>query len=504
MLWVEGPLSYVEVLCAQSFLDAGHHVELYHYGPVENVPAGVECVDGATILEIDTFVRHGRTGSLALFSDLFRYHLLSKRDRMIWADLDAYCAKPFTSDTGHFYGWESEGSLNGGVLGLPQDSDALGQLLEMTADENTIPDWVPKKHKLALQARADATGVPPHVRDMPWGVWGPRALTAILQRTGEVRYALPAEGLYPVSFRNRRMIVRSRARSRIDALVTPRTFSVHFYGRWIREMLRDLGGRPEAGSYLDGLILRHGIDMAAAPLERSPSTGDPISTSGSRRARSADPYSSIADKLGSRRGMASSRYGEAYHLLFSPYRNRRIGIVELGAPDGPRKPGTSAREMAVTVSTSEAYFPKAKVYSVFPSGVAEEDDEKIAFDPEDLSGLGDRLGAMSPAPGIVFHQGGCASDLQQALFLEIFPKLPRGAVYVFEGLHWQPRRSEPRRFTKTANLLRSFQSTGAFAHQDPDIAARFNDIRDQIGACLVLTAEYRNDTGDKLGFVQRV
>ena len=31
MLWVEGALSYVEVLCAQSFLDAGHHVKLYHY-----------------------------------------------------------------------------------------------------------------------------------------------------------------------------------------------------------------------------------------------------------------------------------------------------------------------------------------------------------------------------------------------------------------------------------------------------------------------------------------
>ncbi len=50
MLWVEGPLSYIEVLCAKSFLDAGHHVKLYHYKDVQNVPEGVELVNGDSML----------------------------------------------------------------------------------------------------------------------------------------------------------------------------------------------------------------------------------------------------------------------------------------------------------------------------------------------------------------------------------------------------------------------------------------------------------------------
>ena len=151
MLWVEGALSYVEVLCAQPFLDAGHHVKLYHYKDVQNVPSGVELIHGDNVLEIDRFIQHGRTGSFALFSDVFRYHLLQQNDRMIWADLDAYCVKTFKSETGHFFGWESKRHINGGVLGLPPDSEALGQLLEMTEDEYGIPEWASKEDAARLQ-----------------------------------------------------------------------------------------------------------------------------------------------------------------------------------------------------------------------------------------------------------------------------------------------------------------------------------------------------------------
>lgn len=164
MLWVEGPLSYVEVLCAQSFLDAGHHVKLYHYKDVQNVPDGVELIDGNQVLEIDNFISHGRTESLALFSDIFRYHLLQQYDRIIWADLDAYCVKPFETETGHFFGWESPHHINGGVLGLPRDSDALGQLLEMTEDEFGIPEWYSEDEKTKLKTLRDA-GKPVHVAE---------------------------------------------------------------------------------------------------------------------------------------------------------------------------------------------------------------------------------------------------------------------------------------------------------------------------------------------------
>lgn len=266
MLWVEGPLSYVEQLCVQSFLDAGHDVTLYHYGDVTQVPDGATKVHGRQILNIDEFISHSRTGSMALFSDVFRYHMLSKLDRTIWADTDAYCMRPFTTETGHFYGWESEHHINGGVLGLPRDSKALAGLLEMTGDEYGIPFWYGEDTRSKLQAKADA-GNPTHVSDLPWGVWGPHAVTAWLHRTGEDKYAFPREVLYPVPFQKRRHMVNGRKRTSAESFLTGKTLSIHLYGRRIREFLASrAGGMPDEGGLVDHLLKKHGIDPRAAPI----------------------------------------------------------------------------------------------------------------------------------------------------------------------------------------------------------------------------------------------
>lgn len=266
MLWVEGPLSYVEQLCVQSFLDAGHEVTLYHYGPVGNVPAGAALRHGDTILKRDEFIQHGRTGSLALFSDVFRYHLLTQSERTIWADTDAYCVKPFETRTGHYYGWESKQHINGGVLGLPQDSPALAGLLEMSHDEYAIPEWFDDDVRRDLQARADA-GAPVHCSEMPWGVWGPHAVTHYLQKSGEDRYAFPPEVLYPVPFKNRRHMVKPQRLDAVERFLTDRTTSIHLYGRRIRRFLADQpGGLPIEGGLIDKLVKKHGIDPVAAPI----------------------------------------------------------------------------------------------------------------------------------------------------------------------------------------------------------------------------------------------
>ncbi|WP_246162233.1 hypothetical protein [Roseovarius faecimaris] len=266
MLWVEGPLSYVEQLCVQSFLDAGHDVTLYHYGEVERVPEGAAKVHGREILDRDEFISHGRTGSMALFSDVFRYHMLSKLDRTIWADTDAYCMRPFNTETGHFYGWESEHHINGGVLGFPQDSEALAGLLEMSGDEYGIPFWYSDGAKAKLQANIDA-GHPTHVSDLPWGVWGPHAVTAWVQRTGEDKYAFPREVLYPIPFQNRRHMVNGRKRAMAENWLSDKTLSVHLYGRRIRQFLASRpGGLPDEGGFVDHLLKKHGIDPHAAPI----------------------------------------------------------------------------------------------------------------------------------------------------------------------------------------------------------------------------------------------
>jgi hypothetical protein len=270
-LWIGGPLSFLEQLCLVSFVHAGHHTVLYTYETVPNVPSGIEVRDAGEILPLRGFLKHERTGSPALHSDLFRYHLLAKRDRTIWADTDAYCVKPFATASGHFYGWESKKHVNGGVLGFPQDSETLGRLLAYTADEFAIPSWYGPEYEAELRAKAEA-GTPVHASEQPWGVWGPHAITHFLQETGEVRHALPRVALYPVAYKDRRLILRPGWDE--GEVVTDETFSIHFYGRRMRRrVVSHENGIPRPRSLFGRLLKKHGIDPTLAPIPLKP--GDP-------------------------------------------------------------------------------------------------------------------------------------------------------------------------------------------------------------------------------------
>ncbi len=271
-LWIGGPLSFLEQLCLISFVHAGQSVRLYTYEGVTNVPPGVEVADANDILPQTGYLKHSKTGSPALHSDVFRYHLLAKCDRTIWADTDAYCVKPFTTPNGHFYGWESKKHVNGGVLGLPKDSETLRLLLEHTADEYTIPTWYDEAYTRELTEK-QAAGTPVHAADQPWGVWGPHAITHYLKQTGEVKYALPTTALYPIPFKERRLILRPNWDASV--MVGDETYSIHFYGRRMRRRIvtNEPGGFPRPRSLFGQLLKRHGIDPRLAPIPLKP--GDP-------------------------------------------------------------------------------------------------------------------------------------------------------------------------------------------------------------------------------------
>ncbi len=263
-LWIGGNLSYLEQLCLKSFVDAGHHVTLYTYEGVTNAPEGVEVADANTIQPRGTILRHTRTGSPAPQADQFRYRMLAKCDRTIWADTDAYCVRPFSTTTGHFHAWESETGVNNGVLGLPRDSATLAGLLEFTSDPYAIPPWFEGEERARLEAARDA-GRPLHAGEMPWGVWGPRALTHFLKETGEIRFSMPRVTLYPFAYEDRRLMLRPGVD--VGQYVTDETFSIHFYGRRMRErILSHAGGVPKPRSLIGQLLKKHGIDPAAAPL----------------------------------------------------------------------------------------------------------------------------------------------------------------------------------------------------------------------------------------------
>lgn len=263
MLWVDGPLSFLEQLCIKSFLDAGQLVRLYTYGDVTNIPDGVERCDARDVLPDSEFVTHGRTGSPAPHSDKFRYRMLAAEPGLIWADTDAYCVKPFSTQNGHYYGY-LEGEVAIGVLGLPEDSETLGLLNEYTNDPFRIPPWLPKRQMQPL-LEAQEAGRPVNVPETYWGVWGPKAITWALHQTNEIRFALPEHVFYPVNFTRRRALARPNVS--LSRFFKEDTVSIHFYGRRMRSILANrYDGVPHEDSLIGKLLAKHEIDPREAPI----------------------------------------------------------------------------------------------------------------------------------------------------------------------------------------------------------------------------------------------
>jgi hypothetical protein len=108
-------------LCLKSFIDRGIAVFLYCYEPVE-VPPGVELRDASQILPSSRLFAY-RTGpglgSVAGFSDLFRYKQLLERGGW-WIDTDVLCLQPTLPSQEVVFGWETEHVLGTAVLKFPR------------------------------------------------------------------------------------------------------------------------------------------------------------------------------------------------------------------------------------------------------------------------------------------------------------------------------------------------------------------------------------------------
>ena len=260
-LWIGGALSWLEQLCLKSFVDMGHPTALYTYEKVTGVPEGVEVLNGQDILPDPDVYKHERSGSVALFSDIFRFHMIAKAPGTIWIDTDIYCWKPMVLDQDHYFGWESHRQMNGAVLGLPGDSEMLRLMIEQTDDPYKIPEYYNDKTKAEYAARAEA-GDPVHAAEMAWGVWGPHCVTWAAKKSGEVKFAQPTSVFYPVPFPDRNMLFRRPALSMRYS--DDSTLTYHLWGRIKRVAGRRHGGSAPDRSFLKYLLDRHEIDPAQA------------------------------------------------------------------------------------------------------------------------------------------------------------------------------------------------------------------------------------------------
>lgn len=275
-LWIGGKLSWLEQLCLKSFADHGHHITLYSYSPIPNVPPGVHTADAAEIYPGEPMLRHARTGSPAIHADMWRLNLLKKTDK-IWVDADMFCYKPFDYSSPFVFGWEKPGLVCNAVLGLPSDSKTLNSLLDFFKDEYAIAPWLKPYQIAELEAERDA-GKPVHMTEQTWGFTGPSSVTHFLIETGEIEHAQPEAAFYPLSFKERNQLILGKLELEDD--FSEETRGVHFWARRVKPRLEEKeNNRPRPGSFIDAALKVHEIDPEMAPIPRkrhNPNNNVPI------------------------------------------------------------------------------------------------------------------------------------------------------------------------------------------------------------------------------------
>lgn len=252
-LWVDGRLGYIEYICLKSMVSCGHSVTLYTYGKLTNVPDGVTVKDANQILPRARLLRHKKSGSYSLGSNIFRYELLQQR-KVIWVDADIYCLKPIPWFDGYVFGWESDRTINGAVLGMPSDAAILSELESYYNARVFLPPWWSHRRKINNILRS-IIGIDKKAANVGWGVLGPKAITYFVKKTSTTAFAQKVSVFYPIPIDNIDEIFNPDATP--ENYIKAETLTVHLWNEMIKQEKRKF---PPEGSYIHKLCIEQGLD----------------------------------------------------------------------------------------------------------------------------------------------------------------------------------------------------------------------------------------------------
>lgn len=216
----------------------------------------------------------------------------------------------------------------------------------------------------------------------------------------------------------------------------------------------------------------------------------------------------LADCYGSDKGSAKHRYTELYHMLFHPFRGRAISFLEMGLQIGGPEHGASADRPTTDLPSVRMwleYFPRARVHGLDVSDFGWFVHERFTFhrcDMDDRTALSATAAALPPMD-IVIDDASHASHHQQNAFLELFPRLKSGGLYIIEDLRWQPPAYERPGITRTADLFRAFSETRAFRHGDHETEAAFAALAPAISGCFLHQVQYDRKRRDQVAVIHK-
>ncbi|GGZ85369.1 hypothetical protein GCM10007161_16600 [Ignatzschineria indica] len=254
-LWIGDQLGAISRACLTSFVMRGHQVHLHTYGEIKDLPEGVMIKDANEIIDKSKIIKHKKTGSYALFSDIFRYELLRQTDNNnIYVDCDVYCIKPLSVPKhGYLLGYEDDYTINGAVLALPSDSDLLRNLLNIAYDSTFIPPWFSKSKQIKLKIKKSFR-ISVNIEDMPWGIIGPSAITYYVNQLKLEDYIEDIDIFYPIHCKS---VISFLTKYQLDVseVLTTRTRTIHLYNEMLKEVdLESLSSKTIMYSLLENEI----------------------------------------------------------------------------------------------------------------------------------------------------------------------------------------------------------------------------------------------------------
>ena len=255
-LWIGDSLGPVERACLRSVMGQRHTLALYCYREPNGVPDGVEVRDASDILPEAAILRHER-GSVALFSDWFRYEL-QRRALGTWVDTDNYLLAPLDMERPYLLRKADRRSAS--VLAptparidcrrrTPIAARTLPCCLPCSGSSSgpkfpTGSRGTPKSGPISTSCLAEEFDL----SRLPWGTAGPFAVTALAERYGLSSEALPIDVFNPVPWYQARWIANPEIR--LEDMVTDRTVGIHLWN----ECIKDFKDHPAStGSFLERL-----------------------------------------------------------------------------------------------------------------------------------------------------------------------------------------------------------------------------------------------------------
>jgi hypothetical protein len=228
----------------KSFLDHGHQYVLYAYKTLD-LPAGVIVRDANEILPESSVFFYGDgagigRGSVAAFSNLFRYHMLHQIGGW-WVDADVICLSETIPESEIFVGWEYPDLIGSAILKFPAFHSFVRELCDQ------------------------AEGVGP---DAEWGTSGPYLLTRLLRESNLLGLASSQPMAYPVQSIDALHLLLPERRAEVEKRIVDRPF-LHFWNEIHRRAVVLPWMAPPAGSVMAALLERHGLSFGPAPAYTS-------------------------------------------------------------------------------------------------------------------------------------------------------------------------------------------------------------------------------------------